>query len=552
MNENENKDFQQSAPQPAPQPMQQAVPQPYPPYYGANNGMYYNTFPQTKPVEKVVFSKREKILSFAAALLSFLFVHFVMWHSKSFFTTVFYIILFAAVIIYLRKSEYRFSPSHKLWTGIMLAFSLVFSLTDNTFIKVLDTVFLHLGCCYLIYTVTAQKPMFGRFTLFEMLKCNFENPFSHFSKEYSAANSAVQSTRTGSNAKAVIIGFLIALPLTIVVGTLLVSADRGVELMLNSLTELINVNNVFNFVVQAAMSIPVSGYIFGLIYSHTHPEKIKALDEEKCVQSTKKMRIAANLAVYSAVTPICLLYVLFFISQANYFLSAFMGSLPENYSYAEYARRGFFELFAIDLINAGVIFFINFFSKKTGEEKPFTLKLYTVIISVFTLLITATAISKMVLYIQNFGLTQLRVYTTWFMALTSLMFIFVIIRQFRTGFPFMKAAAVVFTLFFAVLCFSRPDALIARYNMEFCPDQMTYGDIREMTELSADAAAVVLEPQYRDLINEKYNDIRHYCDTDNVNDSGYKQLADKAKQYLDYDYNIFNLSSLALGSTIRQ
>ncbi|MBR1749834.1 MAG: DUF4173 domain-containing protein [Ruminococcus sp.] len=396
--------------------------------------------------------------------------------------------------------------SHKVWLSVMLIFSCAFSVTANELIKSLDVVFLIIGGAYLIYAVTTGKEMFGRFALCEFLKCTLENPLSQIGKEYSAVGSIVRGSKTGTTFKAVFLGLTFAVPLTVVVAFLLISADRGVEMMLGTLADMINIDNVFSFIVQIAVALPVSGYLFGMLYSHTHPEKASPLNEDVCEMMLKKMRLITNIAVYSAVTPICLLYVLFFISQANYFLSAFNNTLPENYSYAEYARRGFFELFAIMLINAGVIFFINFFSKKTGDEKPVTLKVYSVVISVFTLLISATAISKMVMYISNYGLTQLRVYTTWFMILTAFIFVYIIIRQFNRSFPLVRAAAITFTLMFTVLCFSRPDAIIARYNMENCYDSITFQDISEMNDLSVDAAAVITEPQYRDLIDRKYDE----------------------------------------------
>ena len=515
--------------------------------YAAGNAQF-----NACPKETVTFSRTEKVFAFAAAGLAFMFVHFVLWNTSGFFTTLFYLLLFLAVSAFLHKTGHTFRASHKVWLAVMLIFSGTFSVTANELIKGLDVVFLILGSAYLVYSVTTGKEMFGRFAPFEFVKCTLENPLSHFGKEYSAVNSSVKSSKTGTNFKAIFLGLTFAVPLTVVVAVLLMSADKGVENMLSSFARMVNIDNAFSLICQLAVALPVSGYIFGMLYSHTHPEKTSALNEDVCEQKIRKMRLVTNIAVYSAVTPICLLYVLFFISQATYFLSAFNNTLPKNYSYAEYARRGFFELFAIMLINAGVIFFINFFSKKTGEEKPVTLKIYSVVISVFTLLISATAISKMVMYIGNYGLTQLRVYTTWFMILTALIFVFIIIRQFNRSFPIVRAAAVTFTLMFAVLCFSRPDAVIARYNMENCYDTITFRDIVEMTDLSADAAAVITETQYRGLIDQKYGAGKTDRDKNySEHQTGSEYLISRAEKKLDRSpYNDLNLSALKVRENI--
>lgn len=131
---------------------------------------YGNTIPQYQTKPKPTFTGREKVLSIAIAMLSFLFVHFVLWNSKGFFTTAFYLAALTVSLTYLKKIEYEFLTSHKVWSILMYSFSLVFSITANDFVKQLDSVFLHLGIAYLIYSVTSKTPMFGRFALFEMLK----------------------------------------------------------------------------------------------------------------------------------------------------------------------------------------------------------------------------------------------------------------------------------------------------------------------------------------------------------------------------------------------
>ena len=54
-------------------------------------------------------------------------------------------------------------------------------------------------------------------------------------------------------------------------------------------------------------------------------------------------------------------------------------------TYAEYARRGFFELCAVCVINIAVISCIGFFTRKTGREKPVLLKIYSVFLSLSSL-----------------------------------------------------------------------------------------------------------------------------------------------------------------------
>lgn len=508
---------------------------------GAVQTPVYNYVEEKKP--KIVFSPAEKKLALTVAGLGFLFVHLVLWHTTGFLTTLFYMLMITVTVCYLKKSGSTFSGGHKCWAGVMYVFSTVFSITANSMIKLLDVVFLAAGIAYLVYCVTANEKMFGRFMPFEMHTCVTSNPMRNLGKEFSALGDTTRGTHIGKHFTAIICGALIAVPLTIIVGSLLISADKGMENMMNSLSGIMHVENIITLMWELAVSIPVSGYLFGLFYSHTHKDHSKQISEDDCEALCKKARTINNTVAYTAVTPICILYVMFFISQANYFLSAFYGRLPEGYSISEYARKGFFELFAIELINAGVIFFMNFFSKKSGDEKTKALKFYTVMISVFTLMITATAISKMVMYMDLHGLTQLRVYTTWFMVLTAFIFVYVIIKQFKADFSFMKWSAVTFTLMFAVLCFSRVDALIAKVNLEYYPDKLSRHDIAILRDCSADSAAVLASPEYRQILDEIYDYDRIRAD---------EAIEKMEGRYNRTFYDKLNISNILMNSRLKE
>ncbi|MGN1087174.1 MAG: DUF4153 domain-containing protein, partial [Porcipelethomonas sp.] len=329
---------------------------------------------------------------------------------------------------------------------------------------------------------------------FALIKAVLEYPFASFSYEFRAVNSSVRSSKFGSNLKMVIIGLFVTIPLTSVVGMLLMSADDGVADMLGSVLDFIAAENIWQIICQIIIALPCACYIFSMLYTNIHREKITPLSDEECEKSIASAKCVQNMIIYTAVTPICILYVMFFISQANYFLSAFYGRLPDGYIYSEYARKGFFELCIISVINLSVILIINMLAKKGGRNKPAVLKIYSLMLCAFTLVMIAVAISKMVIYISAYGLTRLRVYTMWFMILLALFFVIIGIKQLRFQFPTAKWTAAVFTVMFAVLCFSRPDAIIAKYNIEmYNAGSLDELDINSLFELSDDAVLTVIK-----------------------------------------------------------
>ena len=437
-----------------------------------NNNIYgpqtpYIPRPVTAKVkEKPVYSKAEVVLSVFVFIAAFCFMRYVVFHAMGFITTGLYIAIITAAIVYLRKKECSFSKFNKVLTGVLYIFSIVFSITANNFIKTLDALFLFGAGAYLVYSIGADNKNVERFMPYALCKALFEYPFSNFGKQAAITSDSLSNSKAGSNAKYIITGLVLTVPLTAVVAALLMSADDGLQRMLSGIAERIFSEEIWNIILQLCLAIPCSLYLFGMFYTNTHLNGLAVLDENRCKQRLFNIRFVSNLIVYTAVTPICILYVMFFISQASYFLSAFTNSLPEGYTYADYARQGFFELFAVALINLGVLCFMSLFSKKAGREKTKALKFYSVTISVFTIILIATAISKMVMYIDNYGLTELRVYTSWFMVLLAFTFVMIIVKQFRYDMQFAKHFSIMFTVMFAILCFSRPEALIARYNIE--------------------------------------------------------------------------------------
>lgn len=479
---------------------------------------------------KIDFTKNESILSIAIAVISFLFIKFVLCAKTGFISTAVYIILITTIILYLKKNKMFFSKINKIIAASLYLFSFVFSITDNSLIKGLNTFFMFICGAYFIYSVTADKKQIEKFLPYALIKAVFEYPFSEFTAQKSIAREITSKSKFSSNLKFISIGLIATIPLTGIVGVLLMSADHGLESMINSIINFMFSSGMIKMVVQMAIAVPCSFYLFGMIYSNTFREKIVPLNDIECENKMSRKRAIQNIIMYTAVTPICILYVMFFISQANYFLSAFYGNLPSGYTYSDYARKGFFELFAIVLINLGVIIIINLFSSKCGKSKPFALKLYSVILCTFTLILIATAISKMVMYISEYGLTQLRVYTTWFMLLCAMIFIIIIIKQFKTDFAISRSITLGFVLMFGLLCFSRPDALIVKYNVKmYNAGIISRLDTNTMLNMSDDAVAAAV----------KYNAV-----------SKEQVIKSKNNEYNNDIYNRFNISSMIVYSKI--
>jgi len=327
----------------------------------------------------------------------------------------------------------------------------------------------------------------------DAVKQGLNIPFSNFRCCGAGMIKGLSGQKRWKGVLTALIGVLVFLPLIAAVTNLLVSADQAFESFIVNIAELVNFYTIITYIGQFIVGIPVAFYLYGLIYGNVkgrHDEKITSKSVDNAAEIVK---IAPKLTIYSGLTAFNIIYLVFFAVQATYLFSAFGGNLPEAYTYAEYARRGFFEICAVAGINLFVITVSHMTIKRGAGEEPRTLRIETAAISVFTILLICTALSKMVMYINVYGLTQLRVFTSWFMALLLIVFAIICVRQFI---KFNSARLIIagFVVMFVALSYSNADGFIAKYNIErYMAGTLETIDVYVLTELSDAAIPYIYE-----------------------------------------------------------
>ena len=250
-----------------------------------------------------------------------------------------------------------------------------------------------------------------------------------------------------------LLGFAFAIPVLFVVVPLLMSSDAA----FSGLAEKI-VGNLFLTILKIALGFLIAWFIITYCYSliKCEPCEIK--------ESTFKGVDGIIISSFLGVISVC--YLTYLFSQLAYFFSAFKGFLPEDYSFtaAEYARRGFFEMSVIAAINFGMIFIVLLISAKKNGKICVLSRIFCTFIGFFTLVIIATAISKMVLYIQRFGMTFLRIGTSAFMLFLAVVFISLIFRLFIPRIRVIRTAFITAGIILAILGNLNINSIIAEYN----------------------------------------------------------------------------------------
>jgi hypothetical protein len=177
-------------------------------------------------------------------------------------------------------------------------------------------------------------------------------------------------------------------------------------------------------------------------------------------------------------------------------------------TYAEYARRGFFELLAVACLSLGLLCGLAVVTPRVEirQRRAFGAACAAMIALVLGLL--ASAFQRMLLYEQAYGYTELRVYTHSFMiwlALVLGLFLLALLREKPQLFTFGGFASAL--IYLAVLNIANPDAVIVRENIGRLSAPQAQAsradeqvDAEYLTRLSADAtpALVAALPQLDD------------------------------------------------------
>ncbi|MBQ7801760.1 MAG: DUF4173 domain-containing protein [Oscillospiraceae bacterium] len=285
----------------------------------------------------------------------------------------------------------------------------------------------------------------------------------------------------GKKGGAVVLGLLIAVPLLAVMIPLLMFADAAFE----GLVELLPDFQGDEILTTALLGIPLGWVLYTRTTALHHVPR-----EEKAPKARKGLN---HLTVNTVLTAVALLYVVYLISQLAYFLGGFSGILPEGYTRAQYARRGFFEMAWLCAINLSVIALSVGLVSARGRA-PRSTRIICLFLGLVTLFLVAAASAKMFLYIGANGLTRLRVLTEVFMLWLALTTVFVCVWLFRPKLPYMKPVLLTGLALCAGLMWADVDTQVARYNVRaYQEGRLETVDLRHLAGLNAGAVPYIEE-----------------------------------------------------------
>ena len=251
---------------------------------------------------------------------------------------------------------------------------------------------------------------------------------------------------------AVAVGVMLSVPLLAIVIPLLIRADAAFDGLLQQLPD-------WDF---AELFISI---LFGtLLACYLYARGTALYHAPKCAPAAKTCKGINPLTVNTVLVAVDIVYLVYLISQLAYFAGGFSGILPEAYTMAEYARRGFFEMGWLCAINLSVIALAIGLTSGNATA-PMLSKLLCLFLGIVTLFLVASASAKMFLYIDAFGLTRLRVLTEVIMIWLGLSTLILCFWLFIPKIAYMKLILLLALIMGAATGWADVDTVVARYNV---------------------------------------------------------------------------------------
>ena len=393
---------------------------------------------------------------------------------------------------------------HKSYLGFFLvlssiALSITYGIFTNEVFRALNFIVIPINLFSGFLLLTYDKLPF-KFVAFitAFLEIIVGKSFENTGKltfEFSEKFSKADGEKKSRNMKHIINGILISIPLVIVLLMILSGADEVFSYYLSNIWDYINIKNIYDFISRVFIATIIMFLTYGLYYS---------LGSVKVNNVNNKTfnRTLNSTTIITILVSIILIYLVFTQVQVTHlYLNK---ALPSGVSFSEYARKGFFQLVFLVVVNLIMIISIKIKTDVKHSKSNNVLNVLYSVIILLTINMGVAAIYKMNLYIGEFGYTRLRILVqafTLFLCIALLLLLAFIWREKLLFKPIVVSAVSIYL----VLNFVNIDNFIAKENLKLINTRAEI-DLWYISTLSLDAKEAIDEGREKGLVNSAYYD----------------------------------------------
>ena len=293
-------------------------------------------------------------------------------------------------------------------------------------------------------------------------------------------------------------GFVIAAPFVVVFGALFMSADAVFARLVANVVRF-DFDRIASHVLLFSIAAWLStGYLRGFLTGTEPPSFAARRDGGDGRHEPAPNRAALGIIeVATALGAVDLLFLVFVIVQFRYLFGAdTLVQVTPGLTYAEYARRGFFELVVAVALVVPVLLAADWVLDRRSRRDAVVFSGLAGVQIALVLAIAASALQRLRLYHASYGLTGSRLYAMVLLIWIGAILLWIaatVLRGRRESFAFGTLASGLATV--AVLFVINPDAVVARTNASrlTSADAAVRFDVAYATSLSADAVPVLID-----------------------------------------------------------
>jgi hypothetical protein len=302
--------------------------------------------------------------------------------------------------------------------------------------------------------------------------------------------------------KRVIIGIVISIPLLFVIINLLVSADQQFGDMIGTFPRWLSGLRIEEEIARVVAILFYSLSIFGIL----QVLKKKRPVAEPLAEKDKKLSLDSIVSL-TVLFMLNLVYLLFVIVQFKYFFSE---SLQVGYTYAEYARRGFFELLFVTMLNLLILSTVVSFIDRSSKTVKMLVRILLTLLVVFSGIMLYSAFIRLFMYEEAYGFTFTRVLAHSFMIFLLVILGYSLMRIWLERLSLLRFYIISAIIYYAMINTFQLDRFVVDQNLQRYKETGKI-DIYYLNSLSYDGIAGLVElykldadhPRLKELLRER-------------------------------------------------
>ncbi|MBP7114327.1 MAG: DUF4173 domain-containing protein [Candidatus Peribacteraceae bacterium] len=426
------------------------------------------------------------IVAGMSLVLAVFFEYFVFGHELGIGFPLFVLLFLAGGFLLLRKRRY---DPEILWVLVPLLFFswMVFVRASEllTVLNILATFLLTLLLADLVTGKKLRSYVLGQYADIIVLPLRFFAPLAATLTDIASLKGVHRHSAIVSQ---VVKGIVMAIPVLVVFAFLFYSADLLFAKYVSSILTLdLSEETIFLIVRLVIVTCALIGGFAWILH---------AAERKAVVASGKPPLTIGIIEVSIFLGAINVLFLAFILIQLVYLFGGAENITSQGFTYAEYARKGFFELIIVAVFSFLILWKIEqSILRKEAVRHSGIFKIFSGILVCEVLLIMASAFTRLSLYEDAYGFTTLRLYSHAFIILLSVIFLILLYKIFVDAreYTFAHRLFLAGCAFLVVMNLLNPDAFIARQNIRHFADNPAKLDIYYLSMLSEDALPVTID-----------------------------------------------------------